>query len=73
MSEQTFEQANKELDEIIQKLESETQTLDETLNLFKKADELLKFCEQNFTNVEGQLLVIRDGLEERLSQLTSDN
>lgn len=64
----TFESANKELDIIIQKLETQTLTLDETLNLFKQADELLKFCEQNFTDVEGQLIVIKNGLEERLEK-----
>ena len=64
----TFESANKELDIIIQKLETQTLTLDETLNLFKQADELLKFCEKNFTDIEGQLIVIKNGLEERLEK-----
>ncbi|MBR4408007.1 MAG: exodeoxyribonuclease VII small subunit [Clostridia bacterium] len=64
----TFEEANKELDQIIEKLESQNLSLDETLKMFKRADELLKFCEENFSDVEGQLLVIKNGLEEKLQK-----
>ena len=68
MNKLTFEQANKELDQIITKLESQTLTLDESIKLFRRADELLKIAEQDFTQAEGQLLVIRNGLEELLKK-----
>lgn len=66
MEEKKFETVNKELDKIIQKLEMGNLSLEESLKLFKKAEMMINNCENEFDNVKGELLIIKDNLEHKL-------
>lgn len=56
-----FEEASKQLEEIIAKLESGT-TLEEGLALFEKGEELAKVCSQHLERAKGKICVIRETL-----------
>ena len=51
----TFEQAVKELNEIIVKLNDGKVTLDESLELYKYANKLVKFCNDKLNEVKQQI------------------
>lgn len=53
----TYEEAMEGLEEIIEKLENE-ESLEETLNLYKKGIELFNYCSQILKKAEGQVKVI---------------
>jgi exodeoxyribonuclease VII small subunit len=64
MTKKTFEIALKQLDEIVQALESEDYPIEEALKLFEKGIALSKFCSQKLDETErriGILLKGRDG------------
>lgn len=44
MKDITFEQALKQLEQIVEKLESENLTLDESIKLYSEGNELSAFC-----------------------------
>ncbi len=50
--EKSFEEAIKELEEITEKMEKGEIPLDESIELYKKAKTLIKFCEDKLSNVE---------------------
>lgn len=61
MSNQTFEKAIAELEEIVKKLEGGKATLDETLELFEKGMELGKFCSEKLDNIERKIEILVKG------------
>ena len=63
----SFEQASKQLDEIIAKLEDGNLTLAESVALFEKAQTLVQICEKDFSDAKGKLTVIHNNLEEVLN------
>ncbi|MBR2052770.1 MAG: exodeoxyribonuclease VII small subunit [Clostridia bacterium] len=63
----SFEQASKQLDEIIAKLEDGNLTLAESVALFEKAQTLVQICEKDFADAKGKLTVIHNNLEEVLN------
>ena len=52
--ERTFEQAQRELEEIVQRLESGEAPLDEALELWERGEELYRFCKEPLDTAEGQ-------------------
>ena len=64
----SFEQASKNLDKIIEKLENGNLTLDESVKLFEDAKELVAICQKHFMLAKGKLSVIRDGFEDVLKE-----
>jgi exodeoxyribonuclease VII small subunit len=65
MSKKTFETALKQLDEIVQALESEDYPIEEALKKFEQGIALSKFCSQKLDETErkiGILLKDRDGV-----------
>ncbi len=52
---QTFEQAQKELEEIVQRLESGETPLDEALKLWERGEELYRFCRERLDSAEGKI------------------
>ena len=53
--ERTFEQARKELEEIVQRLESGDAPLDEALKLWERGEELYNFCRERLDTAEGKI------------------
>ncbi|OQX94110.1 MAG: exodeoxyribonuclease VII small subunit [Tenericutes bacterium 4572_104] len=66
MKELTFEEKMKELEELIKKLESGDNSLDESVKLYKKGITLAKECHQELEEAEKAILELRteNGLEE---------
>jgi len=58
-----FEEASKELDSIIEKLENGKLMLDESVKLFEKAEKLIKICEKTFSEAKGKITVVKDNIE----------
>ena len=63
MSELTFETAQKELEQIVERLERGEAELDEAIALWERGEELLRFCLHRLETAEGKI--------EELSQRTA--
>jgi exodeoxyribonuclease VII small subunit len=55
MSELTFESAQKELEQIVQRLERGETELDEAIALWERGEELLRFCLHRLETAEGKI------------------
>jgi exodeoxyribonuclease VII small subunit len=55
MSELTFETAQKELEQIVERLERGDANLDEAIALWERGEELLKFCLTRLESAEGKI------------------
>ena len=55
MSEPSFEQAEQELAEIVERLERGDAGLDETLRLWERGEELYKLCRAKLDSVQGRI------------------
>ena len=64
----TFEEANKELDEILNKLESGKVGLEEGLKLFERGSELSETCYKQFNEAKGKITVLRETLGAMLEE-----
>jgi Exonuclease VII small subunit len=60
MEEKNLEVSFKELDMIIQKLESRDITLDESFKIYNTGMQLLKTCNDKIDNVEKKLLILEE-------------
>lgn len=56
----SLDAALRELDEIVQQLESSEHTLDESLALFEKGQQLIKLCQQDLDAKELHIQEIMD-------------
>ena len=54
-----FEKANQEIEEIIKKLEDENTTLSQGIQLYEKANDLIKVCEQQIKNAKEKIEVLK--------------
>lgn len=54
-SEPTFEQAQRELEEIVQRLEGGQTNLDEAIALWERGEELYRFCLGRLDTAEGRI------------------
>jgi exodeoxyribonuclease VII small subunit len=55
VSERTFESAQKELEEIVERLERGNTGLDEAIELWERGEELLRFCLGRLETAEGKI------------------
>ena len=55
MTEPTFEQAQKELEQIVERLERGDVDLDETLALWQRGDELYRLCRERLDGAQGRI------------------
>ena len=55
MSELTFEAAQKELEQIVERLERGEAELDEAIALWERGEELLRFCLTRLETAEGRI------------------
>jgi exodeoxyribonuclease VII small subunit len=51
----TFEEAQKELEQIVQRLETGEAPLDEALKLWERGEELYRFCKERLDAAEGTI------------------
>jgi len=51
----TFEEAQKELEEIVRRLETGEAPLDEALKLWERGEELYRFCRERLDAAEGRI------------------
>ncbi len=58
--EMTFEKANKQLEEIVSKMEKGDVPLDECMKLYEEAYKLLTFCTNKLEQCKGQIVDIND-------------
>jgi exodeoxyribonuclease VII small subunit len=54
-SEQTFESAQRELEQIVQRLESGETALDEAIALWERGEELYGFCRAKLDSAQGKI------------------
>lgn len=64
MKEQTLEQVFEQLDDIVEELEREDVSLEDSFLLYNKGMELLKVCNDKIDKVEKQIKVLDDNGEE---------
>jgi exodeoxyribonuclease VII small subunit len=55
LSEPTFEEAQRELEAIVNRLESGEAPLDEALKLWQRGEELYRLCRERLENAEGKI------------------
>ena len=55
MAEPTFEAAQRELEEIVHRLESGEASLDEALRLWQRGEELYRLCRERLDAAEGKI------------------
>lgn len=65
----TFEEAMKNLEDIVDKLEEGDVPLEEAISIYRKGMELSKLCHDKLKNVEEQLtqIITEDGKKEEFS------
>jgi exodeoxyribonuclease VII small subunit len=51
----TFEEAQRELEDIVQRLERGDAPLDEALKLWERGEELYRFCKERLDTAEGAI------------------
>lgn len=54
----TFETAYERLEEILEKMNSETVALDEALSLYEEADELIGTCQKKLSEAEQKIEIL---------------
>ena len=57
----TFETALAELEKIVNKLESGSAALDDSLSLFEEGVRLVKFCNEKLDNAEQKVKILTEG------------
>ena len=63
MTELTYSEAIKQLDEIVQKLQRPDCEIDQLCQLTERSVQLLAFCKEKLTQTDEQLVKLLDGLE----------
>jgi exodeoxyribonuclease VII small subunit len=54
-TEPTFESAQRELEQIVQRLESGDTALDEAIGLWERGEELYRFCLEKLDSAQGRI------------------
>lgn len=67
----TFEKANKELEEIVAKMEKGDIPLDECMKLYEQAYKLLTYCTEKLENCKGQIVDINERIEKMKNKESS--
>ena len=62
-SEQTFEAAQRELEQIVQRLESGEAALDEAIGLWERGEELYRFCLGKLDSAQGRIEQLANRVE----------
>ena len=57
----TFESALKELESLVDQMESGQLPLEQSLSAYKRGAELLQFCQKSLADVEQQVRILNEG------------
>ena len=71
MTEQTFENAQQELEQIVERLETGQAPLNEAIALWERGEELYRFCVAKLDSAEGKIEELAQRVESREARLTS--
>jgi exodeoxyribonuclease VII small subunit len=63
----TFEQAYERLEQILEKMNSESVSLDDALSLYEEADQLIASCQKRLSDSEAKIEVLLKNREGALS------
>jgi exodeoxyribonuclease VII small subunit len=61
----TFEEAERELEQIVERLERGDAGLDEALRLWERGEELYRFCTERLASAEGRIEELSRRVDER--------
>ena len=64
----TFEEANEKLEETVKSMEDKSLTLQQSVDLYAEACELLAYCMKELDSYKGQI----EDINERLKQINSE-
>lgn len=64
MTEQSLETVFEELDNIVEKMEGEDVSLEESFQLYHKGLDLLKVCNEKIDTIEKQMLILDENGEQ---------
>lgn len=64
MTEQSLETVFKQLDEIVEKLEGEDVSLEDSFQLYHKGVDLLKVCNEKIDTIEKKMLILDEDGEQ---------
>ena len=67
-----YEEALKELENILKELENGSINLDEAIKLFEKSVELSKICFEKIKNTEGKVEIIKKELDQLVAKPFTD-
>lgn len=73
MAEKTFENSLKELEEIVQQLESEDLPLEKAIALFEKGTQLSSTCNTTLGEAEKKIEVLLSQLEQKKEEITKES
>jgi exodeoxyribonuclease VII small subunit len=59
----TFEEAQRELEDVVRRLESGEAPLDEALKLWERGEELYRFCRERLDAAEGKIEELANRVE----------
>ena len=59
-----FEEGNKELQEIVKKLENGNLSIEESINLFEKGVKIAKECNEILTNAKGKITILKQEIQD---------
>jgi len=68
MAKKTFEQAMKQLEQIVQDLESGDMPLEKAIKTFEDGIQLSKFCSQKLDETEKRITILMQGSDGKLSE-----
>ena len=68
MAKKTFEQAMKQLEQIVQDLESGDMPLEKTIKTFEDGIQLSKFCSKKLDETEKRITILMQGSDGKLAE-----
>lgn len=70
-SEQSYEQAFSELEQIVAQMESGQMSLEDSLTAYKRGNTLLEFCQKSLADVEQQVKILNE--RQQLTPFNAEN
>ncbi len=64
MAEQTLETVFEQLDEVVEKLEGEDLSLEESFQMYHKGMDLLKICNEKIDTIEKKMMILDENGEQ---------
>lgn len=65
----SYEEALKQLEDIVEKLEKDKSSLNESVEMFKKGVELYEYCNNLLSHAEGEVKILLDNSKDSLVEV----